>query len=63
MFDAQLYRDKAEVEAWKQKGPIVRFSQWLRESGNLHDADLARIEAEVAAEMCGLGPASASRSR
>ena len=23
MFDAQLYRDKAEVEAWRSKGPIV----------------------------------------
>ena len=29
MFDAQLYRDKAEVEAWRAKGPIVRFQGWL----------------------------------
>ena len=29
MFDAQLYRDKAEIEAWRQKGPIVRFRGWL----------------------------------
>lgn len=51
MFDAQLYRDKAEVEEWRKNGPVVRFTAWLRDSGNLHDADLAAIEAEVAAEI------------
>lgn len=51
MFDAQLYREKAEVEAWRAKDPIVRFSGWLRETGVLHEADLARIEAEVGAEI------------
>jgi pyruvate dehydrogenase E1 component alpha subunit len=51
MFDAQLYRAKDEVEAWKQKGPIVRFSTWLRETNMLHDDDLSRIEHEVAGEI------------
>ena len=51
MFDAQLYRDKAEVEAWKQKGPIVRYQAWLRETGTLHDADLEAMERETAAEV------------
>jgi len=51
MFDAQLYRDKAEVESWREKGPVVRFTNWLKETGNLHDADLARIEADVAVEI------------
>jgi len=51
MFDAQLYRDKAEVEAWRQKEPIFRFRSWLEQSGMLHPEDLARIEAEVAAEI------------
>lgn len=51
MFDAQLYRDKAEVEEWRENGPVVRFAAWLRDSGNLHDADLVAIEAEVAAEI------------
>jgi TPP-dependent pyruvate/acetoin dehydrogenase alpha subunit len=51
MFDAQLYRDKAEVEQWREKGPVVRLTNWLRESGNLHDTDLSAIEAEVAAEI------------
>ncbi len=51
MFDAQLYRDKAEVEAWRQKEPILRFRTWLEQSGMVHPEDLARIEAEVAAEI------------
>ena len=51
MFDAHLYRDKAEVERWRAKGPVVRFTNWLRASGNLHDADLAAIETEVADEI------------
>jgi TPP-dependent pyruvate/acetoin dehydrogenase alpha subunit len=51
MFDAQLYRDKAEVEAWRAKEPILRFRTWLEQSMMLHLEDLARIEAEVAAEI------------
>ena len=51
MFDAQLYRDKAEVEAWRQKGPIVRFQGWLRQNNLLHDAEIAEIEAAADAEV------------
>jgi TPP-dependent pyruvate/acetoin dehydrogenase alpha subunit len=51
MFDAQLYRDKAEVEAWRHKEPIVRFRGWLEANGMIHADDLARIEADVAAEI------------
>jgi pyruvate dehydrogenase E1 component subunit alpha len=51
MFDAQAYRPKEEIEAWKRKGPIVRFQGWLEEAGLLHADELASIEAEVAAEI------------
>jgi pyruvate dehydrogenase E1 component alpha subunit len=51
MFDTQLYRDKHEVEEWMPREPIVRFEAKLRELGLLDDADLAAIEAEVAAEV------------
>jgi len=51
MFDAQLYRDKAEVEAWKAKGPIVRFQTWAQENDYVHPEDLERIHAEVEAEI------------
>ena len=51
MFDAQLYRDKVEIEAWRQKGPIVRFRGWLEANHLIHAEEGARIEAEVAAEI------------
>ncbi len=51
MFDAQLYRDKAEVESWRQKGPIVRFQTWALQNNMLHDAEIAEIEATVDAEV------------
>ena len=51
MFDAQLYREKTEVQQWKEKGPLRRFIDWLTENELLHDDDLERIEKEVAAEV------------
>jgi len=51
MFDAQLYRDKSEIEAWREKGPILRFRTWLEQNNMLHPLDLVRIEAEVGAEI------------
>jgi len=51
MFDAQLYRDKSEVEAWRQREPIVRFQAWLETNQMIHADDLTRIEAEVASEI------------
>ncbi|MBI2719729.1 MAG: pyruvate dehydrogenase (acetyl-transferring) E1 component subunit alpha [Rhizobiales bacterium] len=51
MFDAELYRDKAEVEAWKQRCPIKRFRSWLIETGVVHDNDVAALERDVEAEV------------
>ena len=51
MFDAQLYRDKAEVEAWREKEPIKRFQDWLETNHMIHPEELTRIEDEVAAEI------------
>jgi TPP-dependent pyruvate/acetoin dehydrogenase alpha subunit len=51
MFDAQLYRDKAEVDRWRHRCPIERFAAWCREAGILHDGDVAAIEAAVAGEV------------
>jgi len=51
MFDPELYRNKEEVDAWKRRGPIVTFSQRLREAGLLDDAALAAVEAEVEREV------------
>lgn len=51
MFDAQLYRDKAEVAAWRRRGPIVRFQTWLLDNNLIHDEDVSRIEAEADADI------------
>jgi pyruvate dehydrogenase E1 component alpha subunit len=51
MFDAELYRDKAEVEQWKKRGPIVTFVAALREASLLDDADMAQLEAAVEREL------------
>ena len=51
MFDAELYRVKAEVEQWKQRCPIVAFTSRLESEGLLDAAELAAMEADVAAEI------------
>lgn len=51
MFDAELYRDKAEVEEWKKKDPIDRFMAWAKSAGLIHNDDLAAIEKSVADEI------------
>jgi TPP-dependent pyruvate/acetoin dehydrogenase alpha subunit len=51
MFDPELYRDKAEVERWKQRGPIVTFVAALRAAGLLDDSGLAALEAAVEREI------------
>ena len=51
MYDAELYRTREEVEAWKTRDPIANFTVYLRDAGWLSDADLAAIETDVAAEV------------
>lgn len=51
MFDAQLYRDKAEVEKWRDSGPIVQFQGWLLENGLVHEEEVTDIEAAIDAEI------------
>jgi pyruvate dehydrogenase E1 component alpha subunit len=51
MFDAQLYRDKKEIEAWRPREPIVRFRGWLEANHLIHTDDVPRMEAEIDAEI------------
>jgi len=51
MSDPDLYRTKQEIEDWKKRDPIFLFQARLREWKLLTDSDVARIEAEVSAEM------------
>ncbi len=51
MFDAQLYRQKEEVETARKGGPIIRFQTWLTQNGLIHAEEIERIEAEIAEEI------------
>jgi pyruvate dehydrogenase E1 component alpha subunit len=51
MYDAELYRAKDEVEAWRTRDPLERYPALLRERGILADGMLARLESEVDVEI------------
>lgn len=51
MFDPELYREKTEVETWKERDPITLLSDRLLSDGTISESDLERIEDEVAAEV------------
>ena len=51
MFDAQLYRDKAEIERWKERDPIKRFGEWAVACGLLHPSDVMALEKDAATEV------------
>ena len=51
MFDAELYRDKAEVEQARHRDPIPRFLDWLAQNHLVHDAEIQAIDARVEAEI------------
>jgi pyruvate dehydrogenase E1 component alpha subunit len=51
MYDPDRYRGKAEIQRWKERDPITLLRNEMCASGLLSDADLAALEAEVAAEV------------
>ncbi|MCW5633573.1 MAG: pyruvate dehydrogenase (acetyl-transferring) E1 component subunit alpha [Rubrivivax sp.] len=51
MFDPELYRHKAEVERWKAHGPIHTFTDKLKASGLMTEADFQRLDAAATAEV------------
>ncbi|MBP6831527.1 MAG: pyruvate dehydrogenase (acetyl-transferring) E1 component subunit alpha [Deltaproteobacteria bacterium] len=51
MFDAELYREKREVESWKLRDPIASLSTLMKLGGALDEAGLSALETEVAAEL------------
>jgi pyruvate dehydrogenase E1 component alpha subunit len=51
MFDAQLYRDKAEVEEWQQKGPILTLRNWLEGAGLMSEGDYERLRQDADDEV------------
>jgi pyruvate dehydrogenase E1 component alpha subunit len=51
MYDPERYRDKAEVEAWKERDPIHLLTTKLEEADGLGAVEIAQIETDVAAEI------------
>lgn len=51
MYDAELYRSKAEVDEWKRRDPIELFAGKLREWNLLTDADWKELEARAANDV------------
>jgi pyruvate dehydrogenase E1 component alpha subunit/2-oxoisovalerate dehydrogenase E1 component len=51
MYDAELYRSKAEVEEWKKRCPIATFTQKLKNDGLVTDFEIEEIERNVVQEI------------
>lgn len=51
MFDAELYREKSEVEEWKKRDPIAIFKKHLLEEKLTTEHDIEAIEARVESEV------------
>ncbi|MEO3892571.1 pyruvate dehydrogenase (acetyl-transferring) E1 component subunit alpha [Nonomuraea sp. B5E05] len=51
MYDPEHYRDKAEVEQWKQRDPIDALITRMKAAREFTDDDLAVLEKDVAEEI------------
>jgi pyruvate dehydrogenase E1 component alpha subunit len=51
MFDPELYRDKAEVEEWKKRGPIHSHSARLKAQGDLTEERFLELDAAAQVEV------------
>lgn len=51
MFDPDLYRDKAEIDEWKKRGPIHTFSARLKAESKLTETEFLEIDAKVNQEV------------
>jgi len=51
MFDAQLYRDKSEVEEWRKRGPLTTLTTRLKAAGLLDEDDFQAVLREADAEV------------
>jgi TPP-dependent pyruvate/acetoin dehydrogenase alpha subunit len=51
MFDAELYRDKAEVEEWRKRDPIALLRAQLEAAQALDEVAFAALDATVQHEI------------
>ncbi|MCY2685879.1 pyruvate dehydrogenase (acetyl-transferring) E1 component subunit alpha [Salinimicrobium sp. TH3] len=51
MFDAELYRDKAEVEEWKKRDPIPQFREYLLKENLINEEQIGEMEERLKQEI------------
>ena len=51
MFDPDLYRDKAEIESWKKRGPIHNLTNRLKAEGKLTEQQFVALDADSQREV------------
>ena len=51
MFDAELYREKSEVEEWKKRDPIPAFTEYLMAHQLLSDSEVKEMEGRLDREI------------
>ena len=51
MFDAELYREKKEVEEWKKRDPIATFTAMLQAGGMIEAGGVEAMEQEIEKEL------------
>ncbi len=51
MFDAELYRDKAEVEEWKKRDPIPQLQKILLEQNIITQNDMEELNMKIENEV------------
>lgn len=47
MFDAELYRDKKEVDEWKKHDPIPQFQQYLLQEKLITETEITEFEKKI----------------
>lgn len=51
MFDAELYREKSEVEDWKKRDPIPAFQAYLLKEKLISKAQIDKLEKSISEEV------------
>lgn len=51
MFDSEMYREKSEVEAWKQKDPIKKLQQILVSEGTITELEIGEMKTKIEAQL------------
>jgi 2-oxoisovalerate dehydrogenase E1 component alpha subunit len=49
--DDRRYREREEIESWRQKDPITRFERYLEEAGLLDDEKKEEVSSRIQSEV------------